>query len=76
MDESTFSLQGADGRKRVETSEFEDGRCMHHDRFGGGDSVMVSGGISAYYRTDIMNNNVNLQKYRNQLIHAGLFRHC
>lgn len=72
-DESRFSLDGPDGRVRVwrRVNERLANACIdEHDRFAGGGSVMVWGGISGRYKTDliVINGSLNSRKYRDDIL--------
>lgn len=71
-DESRFSLDFADRRRRVwrRRNERNADCCIaEHDRFGGG-SVMVWGGVSYDNRTGlvIVDNNLNANRYCNEIL--------
>lgn len=72
-DESRFSLTGPDGRRRVwrRRNERLANVCIEeNDRYGGGGSVMVWGGITSAHKTDlvIVRNNLNSVKYRDDIL--------
>lgn len=72
-DECRVSLDRPDGRDRVWRRRGErmaEACITEHDRFGGGGSVMVWGGITASHRTDlvIIRGNLNAQRYRDEIL--------
>ena len=72
-DESRFSLSRADGRVRLyrrRNERYADCCVLQRDRFGGGGSIMVWGGIAYGYRTPlvVIEGNLNAQKYRDNIL--------
>jgi len=72
-DESWFLLQKVDGRERVwrrPNERLADACISETDRYGGGASVMVWGGISGCYRTDlaVIQGNLTGVRYRDQIL--------
>ena len=68
-DESRFSLQRSDRRQRVYRclgERYSDACVREVDRFGGGGSVMVSGGISHGVKTPLVVIHGNLTAVRNR----------
>lgn len=71
-DESRFTLQRADGRKRVyrrRGERYADACVVERDRFGGG-SVMVWGGIAYGHKMPliVINGNLNAVQYRDRIL--------
>ena len=72
-DESRFMLSKVDGRERVWRRPLErlsDACITENDRYGGGGSVMVWGGISGRYRTDlvVVQGNLTGIRYRDEIL--------
>ena len=72
-DESRFALSRGDGRVRLyrrRNERYADCCVLQRDRFGGGGSVMVWGGIAYGYRTRlvVIDGNLNAQKYREDIL--------
>lgn len=72
-DESRFSLTRGDGRVRVyrrRNERYADCCVLERDRFGGGGSVMVWGGIANGYRTPlvVIDGNLTARKYRENVL--------
>lgn len=72
-DESRFTLSRSDGRHRVYrrvNEHYADACVEERDRFGGGASIMVWGGISHGQRTPLVpiRGNLNAVKYRDDIL--------
>ena len=72
-DESRFMLSKVDGRERVwrrPNERLADACISENDRYGGGGSVMVWGGISGRYRTDlvVVQGNLTGIRYRDEIL--------
>ena len=68
-----FALSRGDGRVklyRCRNERYADCCVLQWDRFGGGGSVMVWGGIAYGYRTPlvVIDGNLNAQKYREDIL--------
>ena len=56
-DESRFCLTRGEGQQRVllqRTARYTEAGTRARDRFGGGGSVMVWGGVSQHHRTELV----------------------
>ena len=78
-DESSFSLQQADGRVRVyrrRGERFRDYCVVERNRVGGG-CVMVWAGISLHTMTNMVRiaGNLNAARYRNEILRPVLLPH-
>ena len=72
-DESPFMLEGVEGGGRVRKRRNErlaDPCISETDRYGGGASLMLWGGISGLYRTDlvVIQGNLNGVRYRDEIL--------
>ena len=71
-DESPFMLEGVDRGGRVwkrRNERLADPCISETDRYGGGASLMVCGGISGLYRTDlVIQGNLNGVRYRDEIL--------
>ena len=72
-DESPFMLEGVDGGGRVwkrRDERLADPCISETDRYEGGASLMVWGGISGLYRTDlvVIQRNLNGVRYRDEIL--------
>ena len=72
-DKSRFSLTRGEGRNRVyhrTNDRYTEACTLERDRFGGGGSVMVWGGVSKHHRTDlvVIAGNVNAVLYREDIL--------
>ena len=72
-DESRFCLTRGDGQIRVyrQMNEHYTEACtLERDRFGGGGSVVVWGGVSQHHRTElvVIAGNLNAVRYREDII--------
>ena len=72
-DESPFMLEGVDGGGRVwkrRNERLADPCISETDRYGGGASLMVWGGISGLYRTNlvVIPGNLNGVRYRDEIL--------
>uniref|UniRef100_A0A8K9XXR5 Tc1-like transposase DDE domain-containing protein n=1 Tax=Oncorhynchus mykiss TaxID=8022 RepID=A0A8K9XXR5_ONCMY len=72
-DESRFCLTRGDGRIRVyrqRNERYTEACTLGWDRFGGGGSVMVWGGVSQHHRTElvIIAGNLNAVRYREDIL--------
>ncbi|KAL1274382.1 hypothetical protein QQF64_027196 [Cirrhinus molitorella] len=81
-DESRFCLTRGDGRIRVyrrRNERYTEACTLERDRFGGGGSVMVWGGISHHHRTElvVIAGNLNALRYREDILlpHVVPFMH-
>ena len=72
LDESSFMLEWVDGGGRVwrRNERLEDPCISATDRYGGGASLMVRGGISELYCTDlvVIQGNLNGVRYRDEIL--------
>ena len=73
-DESWFCLTRGDGRIRIyrQRNERNTEACnLEQDRYGGGGSVMVRGGVSQHLRTEfvVIAGNLNAVRYREDILH-------
>ena len=82
-DESRFCLTRGDGRIRVyrrRNERYTEACTLEQDRFGGGGSVMVRGGISHHHRTElvVIAGNLNALRYREDILlpHVVPFMHA
>lgn len=72
-DESQFCLTGGDGRiyaYRRRNERYTEACTLERDRFGGGGSVMVWGGVSQHHRTElvVIAGNLNTVRYREDIL--------
>ena len=72
-DESRFCLTRGDGRIRVyrrRNERYTEACTLERDRFGGGGSVMVWGGVSQHHRTElvVIAGNLNAVRYREDIL--------
>ena len=72
-DESRFCLTRGDGRIRVyhqRNERYTEAYTLERDRFGGGGSVMVWGGVSQHHRTElvVIAGNLNAVRYREDIL--------
>ena len=73
LDESQFILERVDGGERVwkrRNERLADPCISETDRYGGGASLMVSGGISGGHRTDlaVIQGSLNGVRYRDEIL--------
>lgn len=72
-DESRFCLTKGDGQIRVyrrRNERYTEACTLERDRFGGGGSVMVWGGVSQHHRTElvVIAGNLNAVRYREDIL--------
>ena len=72
-DESRFCLTRGDGQIRVyrrRNERYTEACTLERDRFGGGGSVMVWGGVSQHHRTElvVIAGNLNAVRYREDIL--------
>ena len=70
-DESRFCLTRGDGRISIyspRNSRYTQACTLERDRFGGGGSVMVWGGVSQHHRTEFVAGNLNAVRYREYVL--------
>uniref|UniRef100_A0A673WVV0 Tc1-like transposase DDE domain-containing protein n=1 Tax=Salmo trutta TaxID=8032 RepID=A0A673WVV0_SALTR len=72
-DESRFCLTRGDGRIRIyrrRNERYTEACTLERDRFGGGGSVMVWGGVSQHHRTElvVIAGNLNAVHYREDIL--------